>query len=100
MPETLMAEFDSEVVCTCPTPPSRLLPPCHRHPTRWWVGLTFLPRGLTYPSSLGCPHQADMKNSVKDRMNAQCSCAGHFIEANLKATGYAGPSLPATLAYP
>lgn len=26
---------------------------------------------------------ADMKNSVKDRMNAQSSCAGHFIEAHL-----------------
>uniref|UniRef100_A0A7S1BCA4 Cytosol aminopeptidase domain-containing protein n=1 Tax=Corethron hystrix TaxID=216773 RepID=A0A7S1BCA4_9STRA len=26
---------------------------------------------------------ADMKNSVKDRMNAQTSCAGHFIEAHL-----------------
>ena len=26
---------------------------------------------------------ADMKNSVKDRGNAQSSCAGHFIEAHL-----------------
>jgi probable aminopeptidase NPEPL1 len=26
---------------------------------------------------------ADMKNSVKDRMNAQSSCAGHFVEAHL-----------------
>lgn len=26
---------------------------------------------------------ADMKNSVKDRGNAQCSCAGHFIESHL-----------------
>jgi probable aminopeptidase NPEPL1 len=26
---------------------------------------------------------ADMKNSVKDRSNAQASCAGHFIEAHL-----------------
>ncbi|KAJ3322120.1 putative aminopeptidase npepl1 [Boothiomyces sp. JEL0866] len=26
---------------------------------------------------------ADLKNSVKDRMNAQCSCAGHFIEQHL-----------------
>lgn len=26
---------------------------------------------------------ADMKNSVKDRGNAQASCAGHFIEAHL-----------------
>ena len=28
---------------------------------------------------------ADMKNSVKNRMNAQCSCAGHFIEDHLHA---------------
>ena len=26
---------------------------------------------------------ADMKNSVKDRSNAQASCAGHFIESHL-----------------
>jgi probable aminopeptidase NPEPL1 len=26
---------------------------------------------------------ADMKNSVKDRMNAQASCAGHFIGSHL-----------------
>jgi len=26
---------------------------------------------------------ADMRNSVKDRMNAQTSCAGHFIESHL-----------------
>ena len=26
---------------------------------------------------------ADMKNSVKDRGNAQASCAGHFIESHL-----------------
>jgi len=26
---------------------------------------------------------ADMKNSVKDRGNAQCSCAGHFIESHI-----------------
>lgn len=26
---------------------------------------------------------ADMKNSVKDRMNAQSSCAGHFVESHL-----------------
>ena len=26
---------------------------------------------------------ADMRNSVKERMNAQSSCAGHFIEAHL-----------------
>jgi len=28
---------------------------------------------------------ADMKNSVKDRGNAQSSCAGHFIEAHIDA---------------
>lgn len=28
---------------------------------------------------------ADMKNSVKDRMNAQSSCAGHFVESHLHA---------------
>ena len=27
---------------------------------------------------------ADMRNSVKDRSNAQSSCAGHFIEAHLE----------------
>ena len=27
---------------------------------------------------------ADMKNSVQGRMNAQASCAGNFIGANLK----------------
>jgi probable aminopeptidase NPEPL1 len=26
---------------------------------------------------------ADMKNSVKDRGNAQASCAGHFIESHI-----------------
>jgi probable aminopeptidase NPEPL1 len=26
---------------------------------------------------------ADMKNSVRDRMNAQSSCAGHFVESHL-----------------
>ncbi|KAI9208231.1 uncharacterized protein BJ171DRAFT_490715 [Polychytrium aggregatum] len=31
-----------------------------------------------YPSEV-----ADMKNSVKDRMNAQCSAAGHFVEQHL-----------------
>ncbi|KAJ3275748.1 putative aminopeptidase npepl1 [Terramyces sp. JEL0728] len=31
---------------------------------------------------------ADLKNSVKDRANAQCSCAGHFIEQHL--VDYAG----------
>jgi probable aminopeptidase NPEPL1 len=46
---------------------------------------------LVYPM-LYCPELlvsefdskiADMKNSVKDRSNAQASCAGHFIEAQL-----------------
>jgi probable aminopeptidase NPEPL1 len=32
---------------------------------------------------------ADMKNSVKDRMNAQASCAGHFIESHIDE-GYSG----------
>lgn len=32
---------------------------------------------------------ADMKNSVKDRMNAQTSCAGHFVEKHL-ANDYHG----------
>ena len=30
-----------------------------------------------------CVQVADMKNSVKDRSNAQCSCAGHFIESHI-----------------
>ena len=46
---------------------------------------------------------ADMKNSVKDRGNAQSSCAGHFIEAHLDEEykggwlhiDMAGPSLKA-----
>lgn len=29
---------------------------------------------------------ADMKNSVKNRANAQCSCAGMFIYRHLAAT--------------
>ena len=46
---------------------------------------------LVYPM-LYCPQLlkkeftsvvADMKNSVKDRMNAQSSCAGHFVESHL-----------------
>mmetsp|Transcript_20427 Transcript_20427/g.23686 ORF Transcript_20427/g.23686 Transcript_20427/m.23686 type:complete len:582 (-) Transcript_20427:19-1764(-) len=44
---------------------------------------------------------ADMKNSVKDRGNAQTSCAGHFIESHIDASyegdwihvDMAGPSL-------
>jgi probable aminopeptidase NPEPL1 len=33
---------------------------------------------------------ADMKNSVKDRSNAQASCAGHFIEAHLDEHYFGG----------
>lgn len=33
---------------------------------------------------------ADMKNSVKDRGNAQTSCAGHFIEAHLSESYQGG----------
>jgi probable aminopeptidase NPEPL1 len=32
---------------------------------------------------------ADMKNSVKDRMNAQSSCAGHFIEQHVRRSSLA-----------
>jgi probable aminopeptidase NPEPL1 len=48
---------------------------------------------LVYPM-LYCPELlmsqfdskvADMKNSVKDRMSASSSCAGHFVEAHLDA---------------
>eukprot|EP00158_Paraphelidium_tribonemae_P002664 Partr_v1_DN25547_c0_g1_i1_m20797 putative Aminopeptidase len=46
---------------------------------------------------------ADMKNSVKSRMNAQSSCAGHFVEDHLDAewkgkwihVDIAGPAFPA-----
>jgi probable aminopeptidase NPEPL1 len=41
-----------------------------------------------------------MKNSVANRSNAQCSCAGLFIEAHLKATGYPGPWLHVDMAGP
>jgi probable aminopeptidase NPEPL1 len=33
---------------------------------------------------------ADMKNSVKDRSNAQASCAGHFIESHLEESYQGG----------
>lgn len=33
---------------------------------------------------------ADMKNSVKDRANAQASCAGHFIESHLQESYQGG----------
>lgn len=42
---------------------------------------------------------ADMKNSVKDRMNAQTSCAGHFIEAHLDEE-YSGKWLHVDMAGP
>ena len=41
---------------------------------------------------------ADLKNSVKDRMNAQSSCAGQFIAEHLG--DYAGPWLHVDLAGP
>ena len=41
---------------------------------------------------------ADMKNSVKDRMNAQTSCAGQFIADHL--VDYEGPWLHIDLAGP
>ena len=42
---------------------------------------------------------ADMKNSVKDRNNAQSSCAGHFIESHL-AEDYRGGWLHVDMAGP
>uniref|UniRef100_A0A7S0KXV5 Cytosol aminopeptidase domain-containing protein n=1 Tax=Asterionellopsis glacialis TaxID=33640 RepID=A0A7S0KXV5_9STRA len=42
---------------------------------------------------------ADMKNSVKDRGNAQTSCAGHFIEAHL-AEDYKGGWIHVDMAGP
>jgi probable aminopeptidase NPEPL1 len=42
---------------------------------------------------------ADMKNSVKDRFNAQASCAGHFIESHL-AADYKGGWLHVDMAGP
>ena len=42
---------------------------------------------------------ADMKNSVKDRSNAQTSCAGHFIEAHLDKS-YEGGWLHVDMAGP
>lgn len=41
---------------------------------------------------------ADMKNSVKDRMNAQSSCAGHFVESHL--VDYTGKWLHVDIAGP
>ena len=45
------------------------------------------------------PQVADMKNSVKDRSNAQCSCAGHFIENHIDSS-YAGGWLHVDMAGP
>lgn len=42
---------------------------------------------------------ADMKNSVKDRSNAQCSCAGHFIESHIDPS-YKGGWLHVDMAGP
>ncbi|MBX2800832.1 MAG: leucyl aminopeptidase family protein [Myxococcales bacterium] len=43
---------------------------------------------------------ADMRNSVKDRSNAQSSCAGQFIGNHLFAAGYTGPWLHVDMAGP
>lgn len=43
---------------------------------------------------------ADMRNSVKDRSNAQSSCAAQFIGNHLAATGYAKPWLHVDMAGP
>jgi probable aminopeptidase NPEPL1 len=62
---------------------------------------------LVYPM-LYCPELlvkefdskvADMKNSVKDRSNAQSSCAGHFVEAHLHES-YKGEWLHIDMAGP
>jgi probable aminopeptidase NPEPL1 len=45
-------------------------------------------------------HIADMKNSVKNRANAQSSCAGQFIGNHLAAAGYDGPWLHIDMAGP
>ena len=42
---------------------------------------------------------ADLRNSVKDRANAQCSCAGHFVEAHLEG-GYSGEWVHVDIAGP
>lgn len=42
---------------------------------------------------------ADMKNSVKDRGNAQASCAGHFIESHIDE-GYEGDWVHVDMAAP
>lgn len=43
---------------------------------------------------------ADLKNSVKNRVNAQCSCAGSFILEHLFNCGYTGRALHIDMAFP
>lgn len=43
---------------------------------------------------------ADMRNSVKNRSNAQSSCAGLFIYRHLTHSGYSGKWLHIDMAYP
>ena len=43
---------------------------------------------------------ADLKNSVKNRVNAQSSCAGSFILQHLFHLGYDGNALHIDMAYP
>jgi probable aminopeptidase NPEPL1 len=43
---------------------------------------------------------ADMRNSVKDRNNAQSSCAAQFIHNHVTAAGYDGPWLHVDMAAP
>lgn len=43
---------------------------------------------------------ADMRNSVKDRSNAQSSCAGQFIGNHIEAARYTGPWMHVDLAGP
>ncbi len=42
---------------------------------------------------------ADLKNSVKDRSNATCSAAGHFVEAHIDPD-FKGAWLHVDMAYP
>lgn len=49
--------------------------------------------------ALACAQVADMKNSVKNRANAQSSCAGSFIHAHLHPT-FDGPWVHVDLAGP
>jgi probable aminopeptidase NPEPL1 len=43
---------------------------------------------------------ADMRNSVKDRNNAQASCAGQFLANHLTAAGWTGPWAHVDMAAP